>query len=81
MVTIQLIGLKKIFDKIPENVQWLCAFAVPTTKAINDHFIRKLVTEAALPENVCKATFIGNISNNIAYSFWTAIFLATSATI
>ena len=54
---------------------------VPATKEINDRIINRFITKSALPENVVEASFIGKISNNVAYSFWLAITLATSATV
>ena len=69
-----------MLNTVSSDIQWLYALVVPLTKAINDRIIEKFITESALPENIVEAKFIGKISNNIAYSFWLAITLATSAT-
>ena len=62
------------------DIQCLVALIVPVTKEVNDRIIDRLITKAASPANVVEASFIGNISNNLSYSFWLAITLATSAT-
>ena len=72
--------MTKLLDKVSRDVQFLAALIVPVTKEINDLVIDKFITKAALPENVNEASFIGKISNNLAYSFWLATILATTAT-
>ena len=79
-VTMQLNVITKLFNKVSREVQWLAGLIVPVTKEINDRIIDRFITKSALPENIVEASFIGKISNNLAYSFWLAITLATSAT-
>ena len=79
-VAFQLIVITKVLDKTPHEFQWLAALVVPISKEINDRIISRLITKAALPENIIEAVFAGKITNNISYSFWLAISLATSVT-
>ena len=80
IVAIQLILLSKLFDSVPLDLQWLLAFVVQINKAFNERIIDILMAKAAIPEKTIDAKFIGKITNNIAYSFWLAITLATTAT-
>ena len=79
-MTIQLRCLTTVFLKVSPDAQWLIALVVLVTKEINDNIIDKLITKYASPENAVDAKFVGSIANNVMYSFWLAITLATTAT-
>ena len=79
-VTFQLIVLVEVIDRAPKRIQWAVALIVPFTKEINDRILDRLVTKAALSDNLVQAKFIGKISINVAYSFWIAVTMATMTT-
>ena len=49
-------------------------------KEMNDRVVQKIMSKAAISKNLTDAQFVGKINNNILFSFWMTIFLATVAT-
>ena len=79
-VVVQLSYITKLFRFTPHDLQWMIAPIVPFSKIINDYIVEKILIRAASPETVAKAKMIGIIHNNVSYSFWLAISLATTVT-
>ena len=79
-IALQLMVARKMFDKTPLEFQWVIAILVPILKEINDLIIDKLIREAATPKNIFQVRTMGKLTTNIMFSFWIAVFLATSAT-
>ena len=78
--SMQLIGARKIFDLMPQHIQWVLAVAVPLLKEINDRIFEKFITKAATSETIVLVKILGKLTNNVMFSFWIAVFLVTSAT-
>ena len=79
-ITLQLVGLSKVFEKTPQDIQWLLGIALPLIKEINDRCIQKIIKKASTEINLINALFVGKVTVNLQFSFWLAIFLATVAT-
>ena len=80
LVTFQLHGIGKMFDLVPLNFQWMLAIIVPLIKHMNDYVIGKLISKAATFDNIVDTKLLGKITTGLMFSFWIAVFLATSAT-
>ena len=82
LVTSQLILINRAIPKVPRDIQWMAAPALPLLKEINDCIIGMLSTTMTSkdPNNHDESKFIGKIGNNMVYSFFLAIYLATQST-
>lgn len=58
---------------IPRETQWIIALILPLKKEINGFIMTKLITKAALSENLFATKFIVKIVNNLFYSISVAI--------
>ena len=55
-------------------------FTKRTKNEINDRIIEKFISKAATPEILVPVKILGKLTSNVMFSFWIAVFLATSAT-
>ena len=76
----QMLGMNKIFKILPLEFQWIAGFTLFFIKEMNDRIYAKILVNTATAENVCEVQVFGKISITLAFSFWTAVFLATTAT-
>lgn len=82
-ITFLLVVMSGILEITYDNyrdIQCLIVLIVPLTKEINDRISDYIVTKYANPDTLVQAKLNGRINNNVAYSFWMAISLATRST-
>ena len=65
---------------VSPDIQWFIGLILPLAKEITDRIKDKMITKAALPENLVRAKFFGKITTNVQFSFMLTINLGTTAT-
>ena len=76
---LQIVVILMLLENFSREKQWMVALAIPFSKLIFDFVHEKIITKAALPENLREGKFMVLISNNLAYSIGISIAL-TNAT-
>ena len=72
-MSIQLNLILQVLKTVQLDSQWMIALMLPLTKIINDYVQNKLITKAALIDNLLEAKYMTSITNNLTYSIAFAI--------
>ena len=78
-VSIQFSGMRKVFTKVPSQLQWIMAFLLPTLRYMNERIMQLLVRRAAGSGNLYAMANV-SITMNVYFSMFVAIVIGSIAT-
>ena len=76
----QMVAMSKLFKMIPLDFQCTAGFAILLVKELNDRVIGKILSKTASNEKMSDVQLVGKIDSTVRFSYWIAIFMATTAT-